>query len=1148
MKKEANLITSPVLREFYSKALDKKWIVEESLEKRASVSIDKYAVTGNLMQDLVNLASGLREIGLYEQAESLETKFNLFKKAELSLSKLIDDNSRALQEMAHADNAKIVDAQGGWGVVHTNMDRQRKILETLMHEPKAMSEGKQMVHQVALAAANALGLLKFAEGDSVEGKESSDSGPTEAPKEFEFSENSRDEEEFNASATDEEKGKSKKINDKIRNSLEGIFNLFNTIEGVLTEDYIEKYIDDNYSIEKLSTDTTLCSEWDAINKWKAGSTQFVINLNKIKPRIKNIPSQLYKGWNPPDNKAEFDAKSGTAGKIFKEFNIENDPGSKITRKYDSLYASGATGANQIGDDDEFGGIAENPTSIFKWSPAALDDTIEFNVENLTSAIKTIEEDYDKMINPRTKDAYQKVITDILNETRPLITDIQNIKVDLAKTEPVYFSIKKTYDNLYATMQKSKKIIASLKKYKKNILFNKMLGGSIQTLQTAPIDSTLNSLLTEINENPINPLEKMITDEEFGSIAAPLKEARGLYNNYLSDNRDSITRQEEERIKRSIDKILQINTLLVTAKNKGGTIQAFRETLDEPNLKSFSEISSFTNKVKETAENYINKQSGKKAATQKFNLKKSAGILGTNTSPDSSGGSSPRASGGGGGTGGGTGGGGGYKPAALTEGQQAVQRMQYALHQLGSAILSKKINALQKSDPNIIMTVGRTGTAITDFDGNWGANVDRAVKTAKGYVTNLDITPGSQLKTNDSTLEKIADDNYEKIITFLAEKGIASPGSKIEIYDKIPGNLTGTEADDSLLTQEGKILVTLNKISSLRNFYNFINNEIPSFTAGSPTANNWFKLLLWFNNRAHNFARISTSWELRQKSESYYNLLQVLLNKFLTQMKKINIDATLSGDPNSDWNQLALGSGFYEGEEIRGTGRGGSGRDSAGAGAGIGLGGAGGRRGTEAGEILDRPTPGSDSGSKPRSLPFDGDSIYLNSINPTSQDRWFPNSSDLVKKSTFNYRQILENPPLVVAQSLGLFNIIDPFQIQQYYLRDHPNLNPQRNANDDRLYIKPYNYSEYTPLENYPDFIKQKSSYESSYGLQVYKNFLIQLRQEIGPANTGFQNYLDNLVSQGKFKEGDANTDKRVLDTAITRWLSMINNHLIKLGS
>jgi hypothetical protein len=164
MKKEANLISSPVLREFYNEALKNKWITEEELTKSASVSIDKYAATGNYTQDLVNLASGLRELGLYEQAESLEVKLNIFKKAQLAFSNLIDEQSRALQQAAHAESAKVVDAQGGWGVVHTNMDRQRKILETLTHQPGVSSQAPVMQNLVT-AAAEALGLLKFADAE-----------------------------------------------------------------------------------------------------------------------------------------------------------------------------------------------------------------------------------------------------------------------------------------------------------------------------------------------------------------------------------------------------------------------------------------------------------------------------------------------------------------------------------------------------------------------------------------------------------------------------------------------------------------------------------------------------------------------------------------------------------------------------------------------------------------------------------------------------------------------------------------------------------------------------------------------------------------------------------------------------------------------
>jgi hypothetical protein len=162
MKKEDNFISSPVLREYYNTAIEKGWISNEVAVKTASLEADRYSPTGNLMQDLVNLAFGLREAGLYSQAESLETKINIFKKAQIELG-LIDQKSLLMQQHAHPENAKIVDAQNGWGVVHTNVDRQRKILETLTHQPKGMHQ--EAIKTISLAAAEALGLLKLAQDD-----------------------------------------------------------------------------------------------------------------------------------------------------------------------------------------------------------------------------------------------------------------------------------------------------------------------------------------------------------------------------------------------------------------------------------------------------------------------------------------------------------------------------------------------------------------------------------------------------------------------------------------------------------------------------------------------------------------------------------------------------------------------------------------------------------------------------------------------------------------------------------------------------------------------------------------------------------------------------------------------------------------------
>jgi hypothetical protein len=119
-----SFISSPVLQEFYKKALDKKWFKEEvSLVKKASAPIN---ISSDLEQNIMTLASHLNSINMKKEATELVNNFFSYKQAASQFSELIDQQSRSMLEFAHRDDKELFPTTSGLGKIHNNLERQLK--------------------------------------------------------------------------------------------------------------------------------------------------------------------------------------------------------------------------------------------------------------------------------------------------------------------------------------------------------------------------------------------------------------------------------------------------------------------------------------------------------------------------------------------------------------------------------------------------------------------------------------------------------------------------------------------------------------------------------------------------------------------------------------------------------------------------------------------------------------------------------------------------------------------------------------------------------------------------------------------------------------------------------------------------------------
>lgn len=152
------LSESVVMREFEKVAIAKKMVKvseEPVITKEASAS---YQPSNNLIDDMLKLATGLRDRGFEKDASSLEEKVLTYKLAETHLYRAIDEDAEDMLEFAHPKKDKIVfDAANGDGEVEDTLSQHKKIIDIVNKQPK------KVAFDVLAETADILGLKKKAD-------------------------------------------------------------------------------------------------------------------------------------------------------------------------------------------------------------------------------------------------------------------------------------------------------------------------------------------------------------------------------------------------------------------------------------------------------------------------------------------------------------------------------------------------------------------------------------------------------------------------------------------------------------------------------------------------------------------------------------------------------------------------------------------------------------------------------------------------------------------------------------------------------------------------------------------------------------------------------------------------------------------------
>lgn len=1150
MKKEANLITSPVLREFYTTAVQKEWITEDKLSKSASTSIDKYAATGNFMQDLVNLASGLRELGLYEQAESLEVKLNIFKKAQLAFSNLIDEQSRALQQAAHAESAKIVDAQGGWGVIHTNMDRQQKILETLTHQPGTGSPAPVM-NNLVVAAAEALGLLKFAQGGAA---------PAETDKEAlvaglgDATDSSEADKLWDLNATKEQKENAKQIETKISE-------LKNTFET--NASLIEKDIYSKISSFIPSKATQLFTNEKAVEKFAEMTNQdisairnFLNNYRKIgndQPvTAEMIATQIVDKAGTADISEDY-AKYQDVLEWSKQYNVEGSDfsstyfkGSKITdtntkdpdvmtalqnqRVRDSRYLensnsvwlldAGIVHGNWTGTEAEYTlGMDDhilNQAAVATAAEAISNKYNELYDKYFTKPLSVLKTQMTELLKNQIIDPYLQVntaiqelpatvkssamgIVPVLNDASKTLTEIENkINKTLDKTHIVSLAkefAKPTWDSLLAAVSGNSKI-------KETIKF--------------------------ILEHPLRS-EDVSNIKEISIVITDLVKAARIYAKYIGtlDSKDPKRSASEDKQRQ----IINVISKLKDAYDKGGTLQQVRDSLGDESIRSFSSIQAEAAEVLRIAREFTGIQSdqgqindGFLSRKASFNKLAGLGLGGTPGARSAPSGASPAKPGGVSRS---------TQPVDLSPAKQAVQHMQRALSFLADYLM---MNSNTKSDASIIRTVGKSGGAITDFDGVWGVNTEKALKTAKKYVTSIkEVGPVKAFGGDDNKMKSAAEENYRFIAEYLAKFGVkltGAPGGANLVFDKIsdPLDYTGN------VKQDGDVPVTRNDLVNLKNFFNFVRDKVSSFNWESATAKDWTDLLSWFWRRSNDKARTPPSVIEERRAKSYMEFVANLFRSFLQKMQNLGIDPKAGENQASKWNTLLLEDVLAED-----GGLGGLGGQAGGLGAAPGsqsLGGAGmGPQGGPSTGIVE-PAPGG-AGAR-RVVPFDENNIYLDSVAPDGIP-WFQ-----VPGNMRPFRlpmNIVSGSPMNAALTYFAEYTWSERDTLHYFVNRRLVPNTVTYDQSTGNYIYTDNKGGRSSVTELPAYQSERKQISQLGALNAYSAFLESLIPQLRKAAAKAIQYINN---QGK---PETQTDRYIntLNYHLDEWVRAINRQYTQIG-
>lgn len=155
-----NLYQSEVYRELERQAVKKGFFkpTEPELVKMAAQEVqqvDDSSSSNDLIQDIARLAFAMRRKGFVAQAEDIEQKLVIFKRAENALYDVIDEKNSDLIDFAHRDgDVNLIPGSGDLGTFETMQSISDKIQAVIRKQPtgkQGMAELAAMINKVGQA-------------------------------------------------------------------------------------------------------------------------------------------------------------------------------------------------------------------------------------------------------------------------------------------------------------------------------------------------------------------------------------------------------------------------------------------------------------------------------------------------------------------------------------------------------------------------------------------------------------------------------------------------------------------------------------------------------------------------------------------------------------------------------------------------------------------------------------------------------------------------------------------------------------------------------------------------------------------------------------------------------------------------------------
>lgn len=896
-----SFISSPVLQEFYKKALDKKWIKEdETIVKQASAPIN---ISSDLEENIMTLVSHLNSLNMKKEATELVSNFFTYKQAASQFSELIDQQSRKFLEFAHRDDKELFPTVSGLGKIHTNLELQRKIIENLNHQPK-FALAKELINIFKNAQEADLG-DELEKADSQEKKRVNDKDDLE----WEF-------------ADENVKQNSKLANEKLDELKSDFTSAVSSFYKSLTipvenfEVNLNKLIQPGFAGAFATfSETDLSSVLSFAQKWLAVASEGIVTKESIIATLQKFPNNQsgynglaswVKSYTTPENAAKF-----TIGTFYKTESFSGTIAKDVARKGLLMTVNptlvGPAGALLPSIDPD-----KNKADIIS-SSIASNPILTFNASSVWTVSGEIQEDSKEnkfaVITSFTKNESLGLLADaifanfetewnqkISSEKLSAFSSNANLKLQELFNITNYVkqinsipAIKHTTSYALQIINGVIEILASFgdfsKSFKKDpavYYLGQLVNLASYVSQVGKLRGVLQKNAEELSQIQITTADKVIPDESLVVIQSNFTSSRALLGMYYKKNKETLTKEQLSQLiaqKNSLDALINI----LSKKETPSTFATIKQQiLSNPSLAgvNVSSLEALTNFSAATKKNYLASVNITEASVKLELIKQADGFSLPGSKPVVPSGA-PQGS--------------GKAPVSkeLTEGKKAVQRMQALLINLGNTLNTRSDRASYSTAISKLFLVGKNSTDPSQLDGAWGPNTASALKAAQEFKDATAIEVGPFLHIDDSQLKDKANKNSGLLATTIRTLG----GSVAEGLSNVKGTILAKVGPG---LQQGETALISENLNSLKNFNKFlVENKI------FPSAQDGFTVDQWINDIFSGLYQLindlynNPSLSIKQNSKVLANLWKNIATEFNKVIKSFNIDV------NSDEGKSVL---------------------------------------------------------------------------------------------------------------------------------------------------------------------------------------------------------------------------------------------------